>query len=628
MRRGTRIAAWSAAVVTVLVAAPAGAIYLFATSDFVRGQIEQRAAAYSGRKTTIGSITVDWGSVTHLNLKDVQIANADWGKADHMFKAAEVDLDIRLWPLLRGDFVLPHLRLLRPELKLERNQQDQSNWSFQQRPGVATAVKAVKPQERHQTPLVGRLEVEDGKVGFSDLKRGIDLDGTISTAVGHAGAQPQAHLSLKGHLQKQPLTVRFAGGSALMLRQTDQPYPVDLAIDYGPTKLALKGTLQDPLQWKGADVELSLSGQSLSDIYPLLGIPGPRTPPYHLSGRLEREPGIWKVTKTAWHAGNSDLSGDIVIDERNKPGHLSANLMAQRLDFADLAPLIGASPSGHETEQQLEARGELFPSEPMHVERLRVMNMDVSLDARHVVAASYLPVNALSFHVHVQDGVATVQPLMLAVAGGTVTGHFSVDARSDIPDVRAALVLRGLEFGRFFRGTRYANTTHGKLQGRLALQGRGRSLAEVMAAANGHVEFAMAAGSVSDLMVSLAGLQIADALILYIAGDHSIPIDCALGRFDLKQGVATFDHTLLDTRKSILHVDGQVSFASQSVQARVTADAKKFDLLDLHGPVIVSGKLRQPTVSLGRVFPLPTPTVGTAKDVPCEAMTQQLFSSQ
>jgi hypothetical protein len=44
--------------------------------------------------------------------------------------------------------------------------------------------------------------------------------------------------------------------------------------------------------------------------------------------------------------------------------------------------------------------------------------------------------------------------------------------------------------------------------------------------------------------------------------------------------------------------------------------------------VVVQGKLRQPHISLGRVFPIPTPVIGTAKDVACGQATQQLFQGQ
>jgi AsmA family protein len=54
-----------------------------------------------------------------------------------------------------------------------------------------------------------------------------------------------------------------------------------------------------------------------------------------------------------------------------------------------------------------------------------------------------------------------------------------------------------------------------------------------MGAANGDAVLAMAGGSVSGLMISLANLHIRDALVLYITGDDRIPIRCALERSHL-----------------------------------------------------------------------------------------------
>ena len=149
-----------------------------------------------------------------------------------------------------------------------------------------------------------------------------------------------------------------------------------------------------------------------------------------------------------------------------------------------------------------------------------------------------------------------------------------------------------------------------------------------MGTADGQFSMALGGGSISSLMISLAGLQIFDALILYVTGDHRIPIKCAVGRLNFHRGNVTFDRTLLDTEKSVLHVQGSASLTRRSIKAEVDADAKQFDLLDLHGAVIIQGKLRQPQVSLGRVFPIPTPVIGTAKDVACAQVTQQLLSTQ
>jgi hypothetical protein len=629
-----KIIGWSVGVLVLLVGLAGVAAYVFVTSDFVRAQVEKHANAVLGRKTTVARISIDWGWTPHVHLGEVKLSNADWGNADHMFKAQEIELDIRLWPLLHGDIVLPRLTLRKPELYLERNAQDDSNWSPNESPVANTAAKVVQPQHRHQTPLIGRLEIIDGRVGYTDQKRKLDLAGAVSTATGQAGAEPEARLSLQGRLEGQPLALQFVGGSALMLRDTEKPYPVDLDVGYGETSLTVKGTIQDPFQYKGVDLQLSLSGPDLSEIFPLLGIPGPPTPPYRISGKLHREPGIWRVTDVAWHAGDSDLSGDVAVDQQSKPSRLIAHLFSQHLAFADLAPLVGAtpgkagnvSPQQAQTEAHLERRGELFPNVPLHVERLRAMNMDVSLDAKRVIAPSYLPVQSLTTRVQVENGRAIVRPLDIGFGGGKVAGELSVDAANADPTSRVNLRFENVELAAFFRGSRFFDTTDGRLRGRIALGGAGRSLAQVMGSADGDIVITMAGGSVSGLMVSLADLQIASALVLYITGDNRIPIRCAIGRLKLDRGVITFDRTLMDTQKSVLHFDGEAALKTQQLRSKITADTKQFDLLDLHSPVLIEGKIRSPSISLGRKIPIPTPDFGGAKDADCSELTRQLWA--
>ena len=634
MTRTLKILGWTFGILVVLVGAAVAGGYLYLTSTDFRSIVESQASSFSGRKTKIEKVSVDWSTVPHVHLAGVQVANAAWAKTDHMLEADEVDFTLRLWPLLKGDIVLPHLTLRKPEVVVEKGgPHDELNWNMWESSG-GKAAEAVKPRDRFQTPLIGRLEVTDGKITYQDSKRKLALDGTISTATGKAGAQPQAELMLKGKLENQPLQVKFTGGSAIMLRDTSEPYPIDLDITFGGTKLIAKGKVQDPFQWADPDVDLTLSGPNLDQIYPLLGIPGPPTAPYKISGKLERDPGVWKFVKTTWRVGDSDLAGDITVDERKKPEFLTARLVSNNLAFKDLAPLVGAAPSSGtmnqqqaQTQQQLKARGELFPNVPLHVEKLRAMNMDVTLDARKVVAPDYLPVRALSGRVLIDNGVAKANPIKLSLIGsGSITGEMGIDARTDTPRVHANLTGTGIELKTFFRNSRFFDTTQGGVQGHVNLAGTGRSLAQVMGTANGDVEVAMTGGSISSLMVSEASLQLFDALILYVTGDHRIPILCAAGRLNFQNGNVTFDRTLLDTRKSILHVNGTVGLQSQAVNVEVKADPKSFDLLDLHGPVAVTGKIRTPQVSLGRVFPIPTPTIGTAKTVDCPALTRQLLA--
>lgn len=569
MKRAVKILGWTAGILAGLLVIAATAVYLIATSDYLRGRLEDRVSDMTGRRTQVAKVAVDWGWTTNVKLEGIEVANAQWGRAPYMLKVDQVDFDIRLWPLLGGNVVLPRLVLRKPEVQVETGEQDQLNWSLGETPVVTGAAKALEPDNRFEAPVIGKLEITEGKLGYRDPKRKLELDGTVSTATGKA--EDEAELALKGKLEGQALDVRFIGGSVLMLRETEQPYPLDLNVAFGGTKLKMKGTVQDPFKWTGANVDLTLSGPNLSEIYPLLGIPGPPTPPYTITGKLDREGTLWKFTQSKWRVGESDLTGEVTVDERRKPQFLTAKLVSQKLVFEDLAPLVGAtpvrktnvSPKQAQTQAQLEATGDLFPNVPLNVEKMRAMNMDVTLDARRVIAPPWLPVQALAFRVLLQDGNATVKPLTLSVmGGGTIAGEMGIDARSDVPKVKANLRASDIELRNFFRESRYFDATQGRIQGRLALAGNGRSLAQVMGSANGYMAFALGGGSVSSLMVSLAGLQIFDALVLYVTGDNRIPIKCAVGRLNFQQGNVAFDRTLLDTQKSVLHVKGQLSLKS------------------------------------------------------------------
>src|SRR5262249_12224429 len=151
-KRVAKVAAWTFGVVVLLIGGAATAVYFFLTSSDFRSRVESEASAYSGRKTKIDKITIAWGTTAHVHLAGFEVANADWAKTPQMLKADEVDFDLRLWPLLKGDIVLPTLVLVRPQVAVEVGPQEQLNWSFAEAPVATVAAKAAAPKNRWQTP--------------------------------------------------------------------------------------------------------------------------------------------------------------------------------------------------------------------------------------------------------------------------------------------------------------------------------------------------------------------------------------------------------------------------------------------------------------------------------------------
>ncbi len=139
----------------------------------------------------------------------------------------------------------------------------------------------------------------------------------------------------RNYYSRQPIVLKATSGALLALRDAAAPYPVDLQLDNGPTRITLKGHIQDPIAFKGADLNLVLAGPDMELLLPLIGIATPKTPPYKVSGRLDFEAGRIKFTGMTGQVGSSDLNGDIEVNPAGDRPTLTANLMSHRVDMEE-----------------------------------------------------------------------------------------------------------------------------------------------------------------------------------------------------------------------------------------------------------------------------------------------------
>ena len=73
---------------------------------------------------------------------------------------------------------------------------------------------------------------------------------------------------------------------------------------------------------------------------------------------------------------------------------------------------------------------------------------------------------------------------------------------------------------------------------------------------DGDAAVGMGRGQISNLLMELAGIDIAEALKFMIEGDRKIPIRCAFGDFSVADGVMTTRALAFDTTDTIIVGDG------------------------------------------------------------------------
>ena len=560
--------------------------------NLFKGYVERRVSAATGREFHIdGNLDVDLSMNPLITMDGLRLGNIAGAKEPTMASAQRLQWRIKLWPWLRGQTILPELRLLKPTVLLEKDAKGNNNWTF--------------PSPTSH-PLIQQLTIDHGVLTYREpaVRTALVVDVNSDKPDATSRLAPVL-LQGKGIYRNNPFVMQGRVDSPLTLTDPTKPYRIDIGASAGPTRAHASGGLQHPLQLSGFDLDFSLAGPDLALLYPLLRVATPETPPYRLRGRLGHVGHVWSFDKFSGIVGSSDLGGDVTVDSTGKKNSLKAALVSKRLDIHDLAGFIGApahtNPSKASTaRQQVEAAhanasGRMLPDQPYDLERLRGMDADVSLRAGRVIAPK-LPLDSMLAHLLIKDGVVRLDPLNFGAADGRIESQIRLDASRPIIATTAKIKLRKLDLGLLLPTVKLTHSGVGRIGADIDLKGNGNSIAKMLATSDGRVTAGMGEGEISHLLMAYAGLNIAEILKIKIAGDQNIPIRCAMADFNAHQGIWTVNALVFDTAHTIVRGSGNIDLREEQFDLLLKARPKERSLLSLRAPLHVRGSFKQPSV--------------------------------
>ena len=563
--------------------------------NLLKRPIEFEMTALTGRTFRIdGDLAVELSRTPRVIANDVVLGNFSGAHDPEMARIRRIDFRFDLRNLLHGKFVLPEMTLSQPQLLLEKNALGQGNWRF----------RSVDP-DTIQWPLIERMTINDGLLRYRNPTTRTDMSVVMNS--GDAGAGDRiapVFIDGRGSYVGNPLVLDGRVESPLALANSDTPYRIDLHARAGETRATADGVLIGPLQLQGFDLQFGLSGPDMALLYPLMGIATPNTPPYRLQGRLTRTGKTWRYDRFTGRVGDSDLSGDASVDTGGKRPFLHADLVSKRLDFDDLGGFVGAPPqtgagetaSAEQKRQaaELHASARVLPDDEYHLDKLRNMDADVRLRAQRINAPS-LPVQAMTAHLFVDDGVLRLDPLNFQVAGGEIASQIRMDARGSRIASAAKIRARGLKLPEMFPNAKLTESSIGRIGGNLDLTGDGNSIARMLAGANGDIGLTMGNGRISNLLLEYAGIDIEESLKFLIRGDRTVPIRCGFGDFDVKQGVMSARKLAFDTTDTLIQGEGTIDLRDEHLDLRLKPLPKDHSLFSLRAPLVATGTFKDPT---------------------------------
>jgi len=702
MKRSRKVLSWIAGIVLASVVVM---LIVVATFDWNRMKpfIGDKVSQAIGRPFAInGELTVDWrrdrngswpGSWLpwpEFTARDISIANPDWATQPQFAHLDALRFRLSPLPLLAHRIDVPTLQLVHPTADLERDKSGRASWDFALPEN--TAPSAWKLQLGTIGFDQGLLTLDDAasrvklKLVVEPLQAAIPYDQIVAQqssaareeagktlgaaakktlASGDVGPGPdktrssityQFGWTAEGSYQGSPLKGKGRTGAVLALQDTTTPFPLQADVRIGDSRIALVGTLTDPLHLGALDVRLWLSGSSMARLYPITGITLPDTPPYategHLKAELHRSGSHYSYQDFRGRVGGSDLAGNLMFVTGGKRPKLSGDVHSKLLQFADLAPLIGAD-SNTEKQQRGDATPQpadkLLPVEPFRTDRWQAMDADVTFTGTRIVRGAALPIDSLATHLVLNNGALYLDPLSFGLAGGTVRSNITLDG-SRAP-MRGVLELnaRHLKLKQLFPTFEPMRTSFGEINGDAALDAQGNSIAALLGSANGELKLLMNDGAISKTLLETAGLNVGNIVIGKLFGDKTVQINCAATDMAASNGLFDMRLFVFDTDDAVIDVTGTVNLANEKLDLDVKPHTKGFRVFSLRSPLYVRGTLKNPNVgvqagpllargagavALGVVaapaaalLALVAPSHGDAGDNTCRAVLQQLRSS-
>jgi len=653
MKRSRKVLSWIVGALLVLLVV---VVIVIATFDWnrLKPYLNEKVSQALGRPFAInGDLSVAWqrepaeGGLAALmpwpefTARDIQIANPSWANKPQF---AHLDgLRFRLSPLglLAHRISIPSLQLLQPSIDLERNKQGQATWDFSLPQGNAPSAWALD---------LGAIGFDRGQIALDDaasrvklqlsvepLQQAIPYDQIVAQesadartqagktagaaagkAVANAGnndTDSESHAASKtsyqfawkanGTYQGVPANGSGRIGAVLALQQNGQPFPVQARLHIGDSHIVLVGTLTDPTHLAALDLKLWFTGSSMAKLYPIIGVTLPDTPPYATEGRLKaelhRNGSHFSYQHFRGRVGGSDLAGDLDYTTGGARPKLSGTVKSQLLQFADLAPLIGAD-SNTEKQQRGDATSQpvdkALPVEPFRTDRWQAMDADVQFSTARIVHGPSLPIESLSTHLIMTDGLLQLDPLNFGLAGGTISSHIHLDGSKSPMQGALKLSARHLKLKQLFPEFAPMQTSFGEINGDADLGVRGNSVAALLAHANGELKLLMNDGAISKTLLETAGLNVGNIVIGKLFGDKTVKINCAASDLVATDGLFDARLFVFDTEDATINVSGTANMTSEQLNLDVTPHTKGFRIFSLRSPLYVKGTLKNPDVGV------------------------------
>ncbi len=552
-------------------------------AGFLRGPFVRFLTSRAGRPIEIdGPLeTHIWSLHPQVMAAKVTIRNPAWTPPGVAARVEKITLVFH-FPH-RGDYSwgIQRLEMDGASLTLIRDPKGHANW------------QTTDPDRGGESnlPLIRTLSMRAAQVDLDDELRHLRFRGTVSAAeVIGAPNPPPLRIAGQGELNGRTATFDVTGDS-LAAASREHPYGFNFSERSSGSVLNGNGSLVHAFDFSAIDAKFEGAGEDLLDLYFLTGVTLINTGSYHLSGEVARRGSLTEFRNLAVKSGDSDVLAKVSIESSSGRPKFDADLSSQVIRTSDL----GARAAGREHDP--DAGKFLLSGAKLSPRALRHGDWRAHFRARRV-DVGHVSLQEVSAKVTIDRGILVVDRLSAGLLGGKVNAHLRLDAKTDDPIAEVALRFTDLQLAQFGHKDAGPPPFEGSLQARANVTGRGRSIHEVAASANGPVTVVLTHGAIRASLAELTGIDFRALGLMLAKSKQETGIRCVVGSFQARDGTLEAQRLVIDTDPVLITGQGRLHLASESLDFTFRGHPKGLRLFRLRAPVLARGTLLHPAVSL------------------------------
>ena len=337
--------------------------------------------------------------------------------------------------------------------------------------------------------------------------------------------------------------------------------------------------LDDPLS---VPLPLQVTTDNLQAIGNLYDIDLPALPFTMSTNLIEKDSDNYTLSSLKAVIDKQELAGSLDIDDSGGRTAFSGSLSTDDLDVADIADAMGAN--------------DLAEDEPLIIPDPGI-DLDVTLQTTKV---SYEDLEFQNAHLRIRtdDREVGLYGLTALFASGKLTSDFKIAHSVTNPPIDGTLKLVDASTTDISTMFDLPGDVRGPLNIDIEADSDIADVNQTLKDVTGHADIVLQNGYVgSDV------LRKADSFVNLLAPwrdkkDPSV-ISCLVLRYDLTDGKATSEVTLLDTTTMTVAGSGSIDMLNETINLRLAPTPKDATLLSLASAVKITGPLDDPSLSVG-----------------------------